>query len=181
MAIIEDSILAGEISALDPGESWDGYTIVPMETEHNKGVKVVATTNRDILCQIAGMMIPFDSLTINTTENVQPVHGAGYPRGYALVGGDIDSNYSVEFGTWLEKSQVDVLRNALFAGPMGQAVYHTLVVTFLGDPAKGGAGRHVLLTLSKCKAKSDSWTFGAGGVNKGKFDGLALDYVWAGK
>ena len=141
----------------------------------------MASTNRDILCRVAGMMIPFDSLTVNTAENVQPVHGASRPRGYALAGGDIDSNYSVEFGTWLEKSQVDVLRNALFAGPMGQAVYHTVVVTFLGDPAKGGAGRHVLLTLSKCKAKSDSWTFGAGGVNKGKFDGLALDYVWAGK
>ena len=52
-------------------------------------------------------------------------------------------------------------------------------VTFLGDPAKGGAGRHVLFSLSKCKAKSDSWTFGAGGVSKGKFDGLALDYEWA--
>jgi len=184
MAYIEDDVQAGVTdlgNALNVGESWDGYTIVPVELEHGQGIKVTATTNRDILLRVAGQMVPMDSLTINTTENIQPVHGASRARAYALAGGDIDSNYSLEFGTWLSKDDQDSLREALFAGPHGEAVYHTLIVTFLGDPAKGYAGRHPLLTLVKCKAKSDSWTFSQGGPNKSKVDGLALEYLWYGR
>ena len=184
MAYLEDSVDAAVDdlgSSLDPGDSWDGYTICPVETESGTGVKITATTNRDIMLRVAGMMIPFDSLTIGTTENIQPVHGASRARAYALAGGDIDSNYSVEFGTFITKDTVDALREALFAGPHGEAVYHTVYATFLGDPAKSYAGRHKLVTLAKCKAKADSWTFQQGSPNRGKFDGLALDMYWYGR
>jgi hypothetical protein len=184
MPYIDDNVQADVAdlgSILSPGDSWDGYTIVPVEMQSGSGIKITATTNRDIMCKVAGMMIPFDSLTVGTTENIAPLHGASRARGYALPGGDIDSNYSVEFGTWLSKGEADALREALFAGPQGQAVYHTVVVTFLGDPAKGHAGRHKLVTLAKCKAKSDSWTFSQGSPNKGKFDALALDMYWFGR
>lgn len=177
MAYIEDTVVAdGQIPSLNVGDDWSGYTIVPMEMEHGNGIKVIATTNRDIMCKMAGVMVPFDSLTINTTEVINPLHGASRARAYALPGGDIDSNFSVEFGTWLDKAGQDALRQALFAGPHGEAVYFSIVVTFLGDPAKGYAGRKVLLTLDKCKAKSDSWTYSQGSPNKAKFDGLAIDY-----
>lgn len=182
MAYIEDTINPeAQTPSLNPGDDWEGYTIVPVELEHGAGVKCTATTNRDILCRVAGVMVPFDSLTIGTTEVINPLHGASRARAYALPGGDIDSNYSVEFGTWLSKGEADALREALFAGPHGEAVYHSVQVTFLGDPAKGYAGRHPLLTLTKCKAKSDSWTFSQGSPNKGKFDGLAIDYTWYGR
>jgi len=184
MSYIEDSVQA-DIDTLDtalnPGDSWDGYSIVPVETISGSGVKVTAVTNRDILLKVGGIMVPMDSLSINTTENIQPVHGASRARAYALAGGDIDSNYSVEFGTWLSMEQVEALREALFAGPHGEAVYHSVVCTFLGDPAKGYAGRHPLVSLLKCKAKSDSWTFSQGGPGKSKFDGLALEYFWYGR
>jgi hypothetical protein len=149
--------------------------------EHGQGIKIVATTNRDILCTVAGLKVPFDSLTINFKEKVDPVHGASRARGYALAGGDIDYTYSVEFGTWMESGTADAMRNALFTQTEGRAVYHTIHVYFLGDPAKGGAGAHKLLTLAKCKANADTWTFSQGSPNKGKFDGLALDYEWYGK
>jgi hypothetical protein len=181
MAYFEDSVVGNEVlTPLDPGQSWDGFTIAPFELGQGTQ-KIMATTNRDILCTVAGLKIPFDSLTIGMTEAINPVHGASRARGYALAGGDLDYNYSVEFGTWIESSAADALRNALFTQTEGRAVYHTIHVYFLGDPAKGGAGAHKLLTLGKCKAKADSWTFGQGGVNKGKFEGLALDYEWYGK
>jgi len=181
MGYIEDTLITGPTQNLDPGDSWDGYTTVPVEMEHGSGIKVMAVTNRDILLKVAGRMVPMDSLSINTTENIQPVHGASRARAYALAGGDIDSNYGVEFGSWLTKDEVDALREALFAGPHGEAVYHAVYVTYLGDPAKGYAGRRPLLSLEKCKAKSDSWTFGQGGVSKSKFDGLAIEYQWSGR
>jgi hypothetical protein len=184
MAYIEDSVNAGIANngiSLDPGESWDGYTIAPVEMEHGSGIKIMAVTNRDILCKIAGMMVPFDSLTITTTEAINPLHGASRARAFALPGGDIDSTYSVEFGTWMERGQVDALREALFAGPHGEAVYHSMYVTFLGDPAKGYAGRHPVISVYPCKAKSDTWTFSQGAPGKGKFEGLAIGYYWAGR
>jgi len=184
MPYIEDTVQAGPSdlgSLLDPGDDWSGYTIVPVEMEHGAGVKVTATTNRDILCKVAGLMVPFDSLTIATTEVLAPIHGASRAKAYGIPGGDIDSNYSVQFGTWLSKGQADALRQALFAGPHGEAVYHQVQVSFLGDPAKAYAGRHPLITLGPCKAKSDTWEFAQGSPNKGKFEGLAIDYRWYGR
>lgn len=181
MPYIEADLQAGTIDDLDPGDAWDGYTIVPFEMENGGGIKVTATTNRDILCRVAGIPIPFDSLSIQGSEVLSALHGASRARAYALPGGDIDSTYSIEFGTWVSKGQADALRMALFAGPHGEAVYHSVQVTYLGDPAKGYAGRHPLLTLTKAKAKADSWTFNQGSPNKGKFDGLAIDYEFYGK
>ena len=64
--------------------------------------RLPATTNRDILCKVAGLMVPFDS-------SQSPRQGPGtYPRSLPGQGirhpwRDIDSNYSVQFGTWLSK------------------------------------------------------------------------------
>lgn len=183
MAYIDDEVNANQadMGGLDPGESWDGYTIVPVEMEGGSGIKVTAVTNRDILLRVAGMSVPLESLTVATTEDIKPIHGASRARAYGLPGGDIDTTYSVEFGTWLSKGQIDAMREALFAGPHGEAVYHSVFVTFLGDPAKGYAGRHKLLTLLKCKAKSDTWSFAQGNWGKSKFEGLAADYYWFGR
>ena len=183
MPYIEDSVQTNQElgTLLDVGDDWNGYTIAPIEMEHGAGVKVTAATNRDILLKVAGLMVPMDSLTINTKEAITPVHGASRARAYALVGGDIDSTYTVEFGTWMSKGEEDALREALFAGPHGEAVYHTVVASFLGDPAKGYAGRHPLIVLNKCKAQSDSWTFGQGSHGKSKFDGLAIEMLWYGR
>jgi hypothetical protein len=175
------SPIAATVSGADPGDSWDGYTIVPMDIKDGNGIKIVATSNRDILLKVAGIKVPFDSLTVTTTEKIDPAHGASTPRALALVGSDIDSTYSVEFGTYLTSGEADALREALFAGPNGEAVYHSISVTFMGDPAKGGAGRQPLITLTKCKARADTWTFSQGAVNKGRFEGLAIEYRWLGR
>lgn len=183
MAYIEDTVLnPADIQALDPGDSWDGYSIVPVELASGSGYKITAVTDRDILLKVAGINpIPMDSLTINTTENILAVHGGGRPRAYALAGGDIDSNYQVEFGSWITQGQKDAMREALFAGPHGEAVYHTVVVTFAGDPAKGYAGRHTLLVLEQAKSKADTWTISHGAAVKSKFEGLAISYLWYGR
>jgi len=176
--IISDILAADE---LNPGEPWDGRTIVPANTLFDPTVKIMAVTNRDILIKVCGMMVPADSLTVTSTEDIKPIHGASRPGVFGLPGGDIAINYSVEFGSWLQEGQVDALRDALFSGPGGRAVYHSVSVSFLGDPAIRHAGRHPLIYLGGCKAKSDSWVFSQGSVGKSKFDGIASRYQWYGE
>ena len=178
MAIIEAS---GDNLGVVSSDEWDGYTIKPMDTEGGSGYKIIAATDRDILLRVAGIMIPCDSLSVQMTEDIKPIHGATRGRAYALAGGDIDANYSVEFGSWIEDGEQDVLWQALFEPSEGRAVYHTVTVTYLGDPAKGNEGRHSLLTLRKCKAKADSWNVNHGNIIKGKFDGLAIEMYWFGR
>jgi hypothetical protein len=176
MAIID----AGNIGLGAP-DDWEGSTIVPFETEPDSGIKVVAATNRDILLRVGNILVPMDSLSIQNTENIVAVHGSTRGKAYALAGGDIDTTYTVEFGSWLEAGQQDALRQALFTLHENRAVYHSVYVTYLGDPAKGWTGRHPLLTLRKCKAKADSWTFSQGGPSKSKFDGMSVDYFFFGR
>ena len=182
MAVVIDPIDIENTLAEDwvPGESWDGRTIAPASTLLGSSVKIMAVTNRDIMIKVKGIMVPASSLTVACTEDLKPLHGDSVPGAYGIPGGDIDINYSIEFGSWLEDGQVDALREALFSGPNGRAVYHGIYVTFLGDPAMDHAGRHPLLTLEGCKAKSDSWVFSQSTPVMSKFDGLAMRYKWYG-
>jgi hypothetical protein len=174
MAIITDSTATYSV------EDYDGHEQVAEEM--NNGYMIVASHNRNITIRVAGLEFYADALTINTKEKIDAIHGSSLARPYALLGGDIDGSGKVSLKTWVEKGSQDSLRQALF-DPLheGRAVYFTISVDYNGDAATGGEGAHNLVTLRKCKANSDSWTFNGGSPNQSSFDFQFVEDYWFGR
>jgi hypothetical protein len=160
-------------------DEWDGHEQVPCEI-NGSGIYIEASNNRNITIRVAGLQFYAQSMTINTKEKLTPIHGTSLARAYALLGGDIDGTGKFEILTMLTDGKQDKLRMALFdALHEGRAVYFSVYVDYNGDAATGGQGRHNLVTLRKCKANADSWSFS--GDNKSSFDFDFIEDFWFGR
>lgn len=163
-------------------DDWDTHEQVARDIGAT-GYKIVPSHNRNVTLRLAGIEFYFESLTINTKEKIDPIHGSSLGRPYALLGGDIDGTGKVSLITWVEDGKEDTLRMKLF-DPVheGRALYFSIYVDYNGDTGSfEGEGRHNLVTLRKCKANADSWTFNKGSPNTISFDFQYAEDYWFGR